>query len=93
MTVAVTVVNAVVAKDIGRTAAVASMLKGVTDGLTTEKMGVSEGPGIRSGVAVMVAIIAVELTVTTLLIYILEVRDSGFRPVGTLELISEIGNN
>lgn len=54
---------------IGRTAAVGTAGADVVGGLTTEKMGVSKGPGTRSGLAVIVAITAVELTVTTLEMY------------------------
>lgn len=69
MAVAVVVVVAVEVTSMGPTAAVAFAEADVVGGLTTEKMGVSEGPGVRSGLAVMVAMMAVELTVTTVDIY------------------------
>ncbi len=78
VTAAVAVTVVVNARLMNRTAAVGTAGEDVDGGLTTEKMGVSDGPGDRRGLAVKVAIMAVELMVTSLWMYMVRLLSFEF---------------
>lgn len=76
MAAAVAVIVVVNARLVSWTAAVGTAGEDVDGGVTIEKIGVSDGSGDRRGLAVIVAIMAVELMVTNFWMYI--VRLSSF---------------